>query len=51
VETVEQLNFLRLHKCDEVQGFYLSQPLPAEALIDFVRTQEKMMETKRAVLV
>ncbi len=50
VETVEQLNFLRQHKCDGVQGFYLSQPLPAEALADFVRMQEEMFKAERAVL-
>jgi diguanylate cyclase (GGDEF)-like protein/PAS domain S-box-containing protein len=30
VETQEQLNFLRLLKCDEIQGFYFSTPLPAD---------------------
>ena len=30
VETEEQWNFLRLLRCDVVQGFYLSKPLPAE---------------------
>jgi len=30
VETVEQLNFLRDHDCDEVQGYYLGRPLPAD---------------------
>lgn len=27
VETVEQLNFLKKHECDDVQGFYFSKPL------------------------
>lgn len=31
VETLGQLNFLREHLCDEVQGYYYSRPLPAEA--------------------
>ncbi len=30
IETEEQLNFLRLLRCDTGQGFYLSKPLPAE---------------------
>ena len=30
VETPEQLNFLRDHDCDEVQGYYLGRPLPAD---------------------
>ncbi|MGE4110508.1 MAG: PAS domain S-box protein [Burkholderiales bacterium] len=29
VETDEQLNFLRLHGCDVIQGYYFSPPLPA----------------------
>lgn len=32
VETVEQLNFLEDEKCDEMQGFYFSKPLPPEEL-------------------
>jgi diguanylate cyclase (GGDEF)-like protein/PAS domain S-box-containing protein len=30
IETEEQLNILRLLRCDMGQGFYLSKPLPAE---------------------
>ncbi|MEW6039063.1 MAG: EAL domain-containing protein [Pseudomonadota bacterium] len=29
VETQEQLNFLKLHHCNEVQGFLLGRPMPA----------------------
>jgi EAL domain-containing protein (putative c-di-GMP-specific phosphodiesterase class I) len=28
VETSDQLAFLRVHGCDEAQGYYLSMPLP-----------------------
>ena len=30
VETEEQLAYLRLHGCDEIQGFYVSPPVTAE---------------------
>lgn len=32
VENQAQLDFLREHKCDEVQGFFLGRPIPASAL-------------------
>ncbi|MCW8831272.1 MAG: EAL domain-containing protein [Gammaproteobacteria bacterium] len=32
VETEEQLNYLKEHGCDEVQGYFYSQPVPAEML-------------------
>jgi EAL domain-containing protein (putative c-di-GMP-specific phosphodiesterase class I) len=28
VETEEQVRFLRQHKCDQLQGYYLAQPMP-----------------------
>lgn len=31
VETIEQLNYLQEQGCDEIQGYYLSKPLPKEA--------------------
>ncbi len=36
VETQEQLEFLRDRGCDEVQGYYFSRPLPAQAFEDYV---------------
>ncbi len=32
VETEPQLEFLRRHACDEIQGFYCAQPMPAAEL-------------------
>jgi diguanylate cyclase (GGDEF)-like protein/PAS domain S-box-containing protein len=29
VESAEQLKFLKQHKCDEIQGFFISKPVPA----------------------
>jgi EAL domain-containing protein (putative c-di-GMP-specific phosphodiesterase class I) len=28
VETAQQLEFLRRHGCDEIQGYFFSKPLP-----------------------
>ncbi len=36
VETAEQLSFLRLHGCNEVQGYYFSKPLPSVEFEQFV---------------
>ncbi len=37
VESAEQLAFLKEHDCDEAQGFYFSQPVPAEQFADLLR--------------
>ncbi len=37
VETREQLEFLRANGCDEMQGYYLSRPLPPAELEAFYR--------------
>ncbi|HYC02883.1 MAG TPA: EAL domain-containing protein [Azospirillaceae bacterium] len=36
VEKPEQLEFLRRLRCDEVQGFYFSKPLPAAAFVEWL---------------
>ncbi len=36
VETEEQLRMLRLLRCDEIQGYIFSKPLPAEELNDLL---------------
>ena len=37
VETVEQLKYLQEQRCDEVQGYFYSKPLPAEEFEMFVK--------------
>jgi diguanylate cyclase (GGDEF)-like protein len=36
VETEEQLRLLHLLRCDEIQGFLFSKPLPADALVSLL---------------
>ena len=42
VETEEQLAFLKEQGCDEMQGYLLSKPVPAEALTTILRQQEPL---------
>ena len=37
VETKEQYEFLTREGCTEIQGYYLTQPLPQEAITEFLR--------------
>jgi diguanylate cyclase (GGDEF)-like protein/PAS domain S-box-containing protein len=37
VETIEQIEFLRDHRCDEIQGFYVSRPVSAADMETLVR--------------
>jgi EAL domain-containing protein (putative c-di-GMP-specific phosphodiesterase class I) len=39
VETPAQLEFLRTHGCDTIQGYLLSKPLPAEELVPLLFQQ------------
>jgi EAL domain-containing protein (putative c-di-GMP-specific phosphodiesterase class I) len=36
VETAQQLEFLREHGCDEIQGYFFSKPLPYAQLADML---------------
>lgn len=37
VETLEQLEFLRSLQCDEMQGYFVSPPVPADDLMQVIR--------------
>jgi len=39
VETPDQLRFLRDQGCDTAQGYYFSNPLPAEQFVEFLIRQ------------
>jgi EAL domain-containing protein (putative c-di-GMP-specific phosphodiesterase class I) len=39
VETAAQLDYLRAHGCDEMQGYYFSRPLPADEFEQLLRQQ------------
>ena len=41
VETEQQLEFLRLHGCNEAQGYYFSKPQPAKQIEIFVKTKTR----------
>jgi diguanylate cyclase (GGDEF)-like protein/PAS domain S-box-containing protein len=39
VETIEQYNFLKKHGCDEIQGFLISKPIPADEITALIQNQ------------
>jgi EAL domain-containing protein (putative c-di-GMP-specific phosphodiesterase class I) len=39
VETMEQAEHLRLHQCNELQGFYFKRPMPAEEFTRLLRSE------------
>jgi len=42
VETQAQMDFLKAHQCDEIQGYLISRPVPAAQLTDFLREHTKI---------
>jgi diguanylate cyclase (GGDEF)-like protein len=38
VETLEELEFLRAHRCDAAQGYYFSRPVPPEQFAKLLKT-------------
>jgi EAL domain-containing protein (putative c-di-GMP-specific phosphodiesterase class I) len=41
VETDEQLRFLEIQGCDEIQGYLISKPLPTQEALEVLLRQEK----------
>jgi diguanylate cyclase (GGDEF)-like protein len=39
IETIEQLDFLREHRCDCAQGYYLARPLPATSVTELLSSR------------
>jgi EAL domain-containing protein (putative c-di-GMP-specific phosphodiesterase class I) len=42
VETRQQYSFLRKHRCDEMQGYYFSPPLPIEQATGLLLQQRQV---------
>jgi EAL domain-containing protein (putative c-di-GMP-specific phosphodiesterase class I) len=42
VETLEQLAFLRAHRCDMMQGNYFSRALPSEDFVELMRERRRL---------
>jgi diguanylate cyclase (GGDEF)-like protein len=45
VETKAQVDFLREHACDELQGFYFNRPVPAEQFEKLLQTQSDIADS------
>lgn len=45
VETKEQAEYLRQSACDELQGFYLNRPVPADQVAELLLTQSAVSDT------
>jgi EAL domain-containing protein (putative c-di-GMP-specific phosphodiesterase class I) len=41
VETEEQANILRLLRCDQMQGYLFSKPLPKDAVAALLQQQQR----------
>ena len=49
VETRGQENFLKSAGCHQYQGFFLSKPVPAEQLVQFVKEINKPIGARAVV--
>jgi EAL domain-containing protein (putative c-di-GMP-specific phosphodiesterase class I) len=46
VETAEHCKFLRLNRCDEIQGYYFSRPVPAAEMEAMLRSGRRLAATQ-----
>ena len=44
VETAPQLEYLRRHHCDQIQGYYFSRPVIAEVIAQMLRDDKRLPE-------
>jgi diguanylate cyclase (GGDEF)-like protein len=42
VETKAQLDFLKDYKCDEIQGYYFSEPVPADKFTEILKSRSSV---------
>jgi len=45
VETREELEFLKAHDCDMIQGYYFSRPLPLQDFAAFLKARREKQAT------
>lgn len=48
VELEEQMEFLRAHGCDEIQGYWLAKPLEADACLAFIKQWQPPQSVRAA---
>jgi len=51
VETIEQLDFLRAHGCDQAQGFLLARPMPATEFAVLFRAGKHLCGSKEVTAI
>ncbi len=47
IETIEQAKFLRSRGCDEAQGYLYAKPLPADELVELIKTGAPPLKQSR----
>ena len=51
IETREEAEFLRVHACDEIQGFYFNRPLPADQFRLLIADQSELTYTGKRLAI